>query len=195
MLAPMAVFMLYPATGGMEAPVAFAPEPVLPVSAQASRRGVSLAPCWADLHGLSEVHRPETARQMRIERRVIVRIAPFPAPRRGSAIFDEALAASPPVAANPPVRFEERRAVKCVPIRDITGVRQASDNRLVLFLHKSSPLSARLEKNCRARDFYSGFYVEDSEDGMLCTGRDTLHSRAGANCSLSRLYRLAPIDD
>ena len=119
-----------------------------------------------------------------------MRVAPFPGPRRAdSSMFDEA----PSVAA--PRRFEERRAIKCVPVRDISGVRQASDDRLVLFLGKDRPVSARLEKNCNARDFYSGFYLEHSEDGMLCTGRDTLHSRAGATCSLSRLHRLAPVGD
>jgi len=189
LLASIAVFMLDPAGQALAPHVLHAPEPMHLAPEAVPLSGGMMAPCWADPHGLGTAYQPETSRQMRIERRVIVRVAPFPMPRRGPGMFDEL-----PSAANPP-RFEERRVIKCVPIRDISGVRQASNNRLVLFLHKDGPVSARLEKNCSARDFYSGFYIENSEDGMLCTGRDTLHSRAGANCSLSRLHRLAPIEE
>ena len=53
-------------------------------------------------------------------------------------------------------------------------------------------ISARLEKSCRARDFYSGFYVERREDGNICINRDKLLSRAGAKCEVSRMRELIP---
>jgi hypothetical protein len=56
-------------------------------------------------------------------------------------------------------------------------------------------LSAELEKACRARDFYSGFYVDRNADGQLCVDRDRLHSRSGSDCSVSRLRELVPADD
>ena len=53
-------------------------------------------------------------------------------------------------------------------------------------------VSAGLDKGCTARDFYSGFYVARTGDGMMCTGRDKLQSRNGANCKLGKLKQLVP---
>ena len=84
---------------------------------------------------------------------------------------------------------------KCVPIRGISSVQISRQDRLLLIMRDHRIVSAKLEKSCNVRDFYSGFYVEDSEDGNLCVGRDTLHSRAGVTCELSKLHRLVPADD
>lgn len=81
----------------------------------------------------------------------------------------------------------------CVPVGDIAGVQTGGGNQLVLFLRDRRMVSARLEKACRARDFYSGFYLERNEDGKLCVDRDKLQSRAGANCELSRMRELVPV--
>ena len=47
-----------------------------------------------------------------------------------------------------------------------------------------------LERACSARDYYSGFYVQRTSDGQICVDRDTLQSRTGASCKLSRLREL-----
>jgi hypothetical protein len=54
-------------------------------------------------------------------------------------------------------------------------------------------VQARLERACRARDFYSGFYLARSSDGKLCVDRDTLQSRSGANCKLTRFRQLVEV--
>ena len=92
-------------------------------------------------------------------------------------------------------RYQERKIGKCVSVDDIAGVQTGSGDRLVLFLRDRRMVSARLEKACRARDFYSGFYLERSKDGKLCIERDKLQSRAGANCEVDRLRELVPVDD
>jgi hypothetical protein len=51
-------------------------------------------------------------------------------------------------------------------------------------------VSASLERSCSARDYYSGFYVERNSDGQICVRRDSLLSRSGANCKLTRLRQL-----
>jgi hypothetical protein len=56
-------------------------------------------------------------------------------------------------------------------------------------------VTAELERTCHARDFYSGFYLERNSDGMVCVDRDTLLSRSGTNCKLSRIRQLVPADD
>lgn len=84
---------------------------------------------------------------------------------------------------------------KCIPIREIGGVQVQSGNRLMLFMRDRRIVGATLEKGCRARDFYSGFYVERGDDGLICSGRDILQSRSGTKCELRKLHRLVPVRD
>lgn len=127
------------------------------------------------------------ARQVRIEQRVIVRIAP-----PGPAVRQSLVPQAAPLA---PSRLQERKMGKCVPIAGIAAVQPKSDSTLLLFMRDRRLVSASLEKACRARDFYSGFYLERSRDGMLCVERDKLHSRAGGNCEISRMRQLVASDD
>lgn len=125
------------------------------------------------------------AEQVRIDQRLIIRIAPR-APQR-DPYFDR------------PQRtdlshFHERKTNRCLPVQAIAGV-QVDDSRLILHMRDRRIYSANLEKSCRPRDFYSGFYVEKTRDGMVCAGRDAVHSRAGATCAISRLRQLVPDDD
>ena len=68
-------------------------------------------------------------------------------------------------------------------------------NRLVLYLRDQRMISVNLEKSCRARDFYSGFYVEKSKDGRLCVDRDKLQSRTGARCEVEAMRQLVEVKD
>lgn len=118
--------------------------------------------------------------QVRIERSITIRVSPR-APRNPD------LADLPQVMAP---RMIERRMGNCVPVRAIAGVQVSRDNRLLLFLRDRRIVSLGLEKSCRARDFYSGFYVERPSDGQICIERDRLQSRSGANCGLTRMRQL-----
>lgn len=140
-------------------------------------------PAWTSF---DEALRPPVQAQVRMERRIIIRIAPSKGPL------------TPDMLANLPqrevrMRFEEKKMPQCVPLKGIAGVQADRDNRLLIFMRDRKLLSASLEKSCSARDFYSGFYVEKSEDGMLCSKRDKLQSRSGANCELRKLVRLIPV--
>ena len=86
--------------------------------------------------------------------------------------------------------FDERKMGKCVAVGGIAGVQIGGDDKLMLFMRDQRIVSATLEKACSARDFYSGFYIERSADGMLCVDRDKLQSRTGANCGVRRLRQL-----
>lgn len=127
--------------------------------------------------------------QVRIEQRLIIRIAPrFPG--RDSFL-------PPPMSPFPQPqmiapRFRERKVGKCVAVGAIAGVQVASDERLLLLMRDRRVIGANLDKACSARDFYSGFYVEQTPDGQLCTGRDTIHSRAGATCMIHALREMIP---
>ena len=130
--------------------------------------------------------RAEPAEQVRIEQRMVIRITPLGPHREMLADLPQAPLAS---------RFAERKIGKCVPVAGIAGVQIGGDDRLMLFMRDQRLIGAKLDKACRARDFYSGFYVERSRDGKLCVDRDMIHSRSGATCSLSRMRQLIAVDD
>ena len=64
----------------------------------------------------------------------------------------------------------------------------------MLYLRDRRLIAAELERSCRARDFYSGFYLAKTSDGKLCVDRDTLLSRNGMNCKLTRIRQLVETD-
>lgn len=126
--------------------------------------------------------------QVRIEQRVTIRISPQRSPR-GNRLF----ASLPQQPLN--TRYEERKMNKCIPVAQIAGVQTGSGNQLLLFLNDRRIVRANLEKACRARDFYSGFYVERNKDGKICIGRDKLQSRTGAVCEVARMRELVAVSE
>ncbi len=126
-----------------------------------------------------------TAHQVRIEQHFSIRITPG-APVMPPEMLDE-------IEQGPsPERPAPRRMDQCVLIAGIGAVHGAQGNRLLLFMRDQHIVVAALEKACRAEDFYSGFYVARNGDGLLCTNRDRLQSRSGANCRLKTLNELSP---
>ena len=150
--------------------------PGIPAGEMADR-----SPGW---HSLVEPARTPIVNQVRIERRVILRINPQPSRTRSM------LAQLPRQAS--PAQLVERPMGQCLPASGIVGV-QDSGSRLIIYMRDRSLISAELEKACSPRDFYLGFYVERSADGQLCADRDRLLSRAGAKCRISELNRLVAI--
>ena len=141
-----------------------------------------------DWLGLDTFRRGPLQHQVRIQQRVIIRITPPARAPRQSLMAEMRDVA-------PPTRFRERKMGKCVPIGSIAGVQSTRDNKLLLYLRDRRIVTANLEKACRARDFYSGFYVEPNEDGKLCVDRDKLQSRSGANCEVDRMRELVSVRD
>lgn len=133
---------------------------------------------------LPQAVHPQPTWQIRIEQRVQIRIAPRAAMPTPPDVLDRA--PRPPG----PRRLMERKIGKCLPIAGIVGVDPDRANILLLMMRDHRLLSAELERSCRARDFYSGFYLSRTKDGLLCVDRDTLLSRSGANCKLTRLREL-----
>ena len=168
------------------APLLLAMPLALPVAAAGSAHELPAVTALSPIplaHGAAaeDAHRAPIAEQVRIEQRVTIRIAP-------RMVLATPLVSTPEEDAAP--RFDERKMGKCVAVGGIAGVQIGGDDKLMLFMRDQRIVSATLEKACSARDFYSGFYIERSADGMLCVDRDTLQSRTGANCSLRRLRQL-----
>lgn len=135
--------------------------------------------------------RPEILAQVRIEQRIIIRVP------RQSLSRSSLMAELPPPrrAQRPePPKFERRKFGKCLAMRDVSGVRVINDDMLVLFMRDQRMIEAELEKSCRAREFYQGFYMERSSDGRLCVDRDLLQARSGSKCEVNKLRQLVPED-
>lgn len=122
--------------------------------------------------------------QVRIEQHIIIRIAPgLSGPMRDMP---------PPPPVPLPEHFRRRSMPPCMPVAAIAGVRPMEGNRLMLFLRDRRLVGAELARHCSARDFYQGFYVSPTEDGLLCAGRDTIHSRSGSTCAIAKVHELVP---
>lgn len=149
-------------------------------------KAVVPTPATAVTNPLNALRERQVVRQVRIERRVTVRISPA----RGRNA-QRLLSQLPQRELN--ARYEERKTDKCLPVSSIAGVQTGSGNRLLLFLRDRRIITVNLEKACRARDFYSGFYVERNKDGNLCIKRDKLQSRTGAKCEVARMRQLVAV--
>jgi hypothetical protein len=135
-----------------------------------------------------ETFRVQSQNQVRIEQHMTIRIAPS----RPTTLPPRFMLDMP--RRELPARMIERNFGRCVSASSIAGVQPDSGDRLILYLRDRRMLSAQLDRACRARDFYSGFYMERTNDGQLCVDRDTLLSRSGANCKLTRIRQLVPDD-
>lgn len=143
-----------------------------------------LAPDWPFATAMLDSATPQPGWQVHIEQRMQIRITPrAPMPRRP----DMFVGIPEPEFG---VRFSERKIGKCLSIAGIAGVQPEQGTRLLLYMRDRRIVVAELERSCRARDFYSGFYLSRTDDGQLCVDRDTLLTRSGMNCKLTRIRQL-----
>lgn len=160
----------------------------LPAGSEAGSQGEPRSDEWGQFSPFAALRERLVAQQVRIEQRVVVRISPHPVSNRqelAAQAFEREIAN----------RYQERRIGKCLPLESIAGVQTAGGNRIVLFLRDARMISVSLDKSCRSRDFYSGFYVERHQDGRLCIERDQLQARTGTKCEIERLRQLVEISD
>lgn len=147
---------------------------------------ITLLPDTPVMAGLLAGIAPEDAWQVRIEQRMTIRITP-----RASVPMPQMFVGMPEEGRGD---IAERKIGKCLPVAGILSVRPDRANRLLLLMRDSKVVSAELDRSCRARDFYSGFLIKRSEDGRLCVDRDTLLSRGGMSCRLTRIRQLVEED-
>lgn len=194
LFAPLVV--LLPAAGAVDPKPDLAGDPsetiAIPVESyarpQAPEPAEAAVPDESPFGLIAESFRAGEANQVRIEQQMTIRISPRPQPVRPNMLMD-----LPGREVGP--RFDERKMGKCLKASGIAGVQPDAGNRLLLFMRDQRIVSAQLERACRSRDFYSGFYLSRSTDGKLCIDRDTLLSRNGSNCKLTQFRQLIESDD
>ena len=92
-----------------------------------------------------------------------------------------------------PVHWREGRGPRCVPARAVIGASLLGRNSVDLVLRDNRRIRARLDRGCPGLDFYSGFYIPGTEDGLICADRDSIRSRMGGQCEIDQFRSLTPI--
>lgn len=150
-----------------------------------ARIALLLAAMWAG-PGLAQPSTAPDARpspplpqfaQMIIERRTVIRITPHEQRRRIPVNLRD---------------WREQSTSKCFPISMLAGIVISRPDSIDMVLRGGRLVRARLEKGCPSIDFYSGFYLKPTSDGLLCADRDTIHSRAGGACEVDKFRILLP---
>ena len=127
-------------------------------------------------------------RQVRIQRRVIIRISPY----QGRTVPAGLVSQQTRVQPRAPLRFVEKPHDECVAVDSIVGLKPERQRKLLLYMRDRRLLTLNLEKACPAAAFHSGLYVERSKDGKLCVNRDVVQSRSGAKCDIESFSQLVP---
>ncbi|TXC68796.1 hypothetical protein FSZ31_07420 [Sphingorhabdus soli] len=127
--------------------------------------------------------------QVIIEQRVIIRI---PARSRAST-FRPSSPNEQQAQPGPTIVWREAKAPKCLRISSLMGVQVTRDDSIDLLTEERQRLRARLDENCRTLDFYSGFYVERTADGLICADRDVIQARSGARCEIDEFRLMVPV--
>lgn len=132
---------------------------------------------------------PPSYWQVVIEQQLIIRV-----PARRSTINNFAADPAPRLRApRRPVEWKEKKAPKCVAMRNILGMQAVQRDSIDLITRQRQRLRAKLNRGCRALDFYAGFYMQGNEDGRLCEDRDQIHARTGAKCEIDKFRLMVPV--
>lgn len=127
--------------------------------------------------------------QVVIEQRMIIRV---PAQRSPLNNFGP-LPPPPPRPREDVIVWKEKKAPKCVAMRNIMGMQAVQRDSIDLITRQKERLRAQLNRGCRALDFYAGFYMQGTKDGQLCEDRDEIHARTGAKCAIEKFRLLVPV--
>ena len=95
-----------------------------------------------------------------------------------------------PAPMSAPVKWREGRGPRCIAARSVAGAALVGQNSVDLLLHDRSRVRVKLDNGCGGLDFYQGFYVNGTADGMICADRDAVRSRMGGQCGIDQFRSL-----
>jgi hypothetical protein len=114
--------------------------------------------------------------QLRVQQRTVVRVPRLPLGRQ-------------PMEA-PAQRWVEKKGPKCVPVEGLEGASLHGRDAIDLMLAGGERMRAMLDDDCSPMDFYSGFYLKGTADGMICADRDAIRARSGGSCPIDSFRKL-----
>lgn len=91
-----------------------------------------------------------------------------------------------------PVTWHEVENDDCVEPNSFVGAGISSAQSIDFMTRDGRRLRAKLEDACPALDYYSVVYLRPGGDGKICANRDSIRSRAGAQCQIAAFKRLVP---
>lgn len=97
-----------------------------------------------------------------------------------------------PMRTSRPIEWIEEKGPKCLPARAIAGATLSGPSSIDFVLRDRRRIRAKLDDDCPALDFYSGFYLQANEDELICAKREMIRSRIGGSCRIARFRRLEP---
>jgi hypothetical protein len=126
--------------------------------------------------GSGDAAAPVQYAQLIIRERVIIRVPARPVP-----------------VAPAKTKWKEKRGPRCIPIASVGGAAVIERDSVDLMLKGGQRVRARFESSCPTLDYYSGFYIMPSADAQICADRDSIHTRAGGECQITRFRQLKPV--
>ncbi|HTG37195.1 hypothetical protein [Sphingomonas sp.] len=146
---------------------------------------LALAPDVAWLAQADRTAQAGARAQVRIERRIVIRV-----PRMTAAPGIITTASAAPL---PPISWVERRGGdQCVPVTSLAAASVTRPDAVDLVLSGGRRMRARLGEDCPALNFQSGFYLRPPADGQICARRDLIRSRSGGECRIETFRALVP---
>ena len=124
------------------------------------------------IFGFAAANQSDEVRTLVVQEEVIMRIPVRPRPVR-------------------PFDWEEKKGPKCIPAGAIRRAMLSGREQVDFVLADRSRVRAQFDDDCKALDFYGGFYLQP-QDERLCADRDSVHSRMGGSCRIERFRRLEP---
>jgi len=88
------------------------------------------------------------------------------------------------------IRWEEHHGPRCIAWSQIAGAGLLSQDSVDLVFRDATRVRARLERHCPALDYYNGFYMAATPDGLICADRDSIRARTGGECRIDRFRSL-----
>ena len=86
--------------------------------------------------------------------------------------------------------WREKKGPKCIPAQGMAGAMITAPKQVDLVLMGGKRVRAKLDGDCKPLDFYGGFYLRPSGDGMICADRDSIRMRSGASCGIDSFKSL-----
>jgi hypothetical protein len=88
------------------------------------------------------------------------------------------------------IRWEEHRGPRCIAWAQIAGSGLLGQTSVDLVFRDNTRVRARLERHCPALDYYAGFYMAATPDGLICADRDSIRARTGGECRIDSFRTL-----
>jgi hypothetical protein len=131
--------------------------------------------------------RPRISGTITFHQQIIIVRTPAPASPANAAAASSS--ASAPANASR-IRWEEHRGPRCIAWSRIAGWGLLGQDSVDLIFRDNSRIRARLERHCPALDYYNGFYMAATPDGLICSDRDSIRARTGGQCQIDRFRTL-----